>query len=102
MITLIGCLFIGAVCLLCMLTLEKTAKAYLLVVRAEHTDATDKVESTLNAARVSYKLSALTQTPEYTEGIYELSYKDKHKKVISAISALDGVKHISLVDCRKS
>ena len=102
MITLIGCLFIGAMCLLCMLTLEKTAKAYLLVVRTEDVSATDKVEAILKNIRMPYKLSALTQSPEYTEAIYELSYKDKYKKAIANISALDGVNHISLVDCRKS
>ena len=102
MITLIGCLFIGAVCLLCMQILARTAKAYLLVVRAENTDAANQAEDILQSAGVSYKLSALTQTPDYTEGIYELSYTDKHKKAITAISHIAGVKSVSLVDCRKS
>ena len=102
LITLIGCLFIGAMCLVCMLTLARTAKAYLLVVRAEDVSATDKVESVLDGSRMAYKLSALTQSQEYTELIYELSYTDKNKKAIAAISALAGVKQISLVDCHKS
>ncbi len=102
LITLIGCLFIGAVCLLCMLTLERTAKAYLLVVRAENTAATDQVENTLKSAGVPYKLSALTQTLDYAEGIYELSYSEKYKKAVAGLSGIAGVKTVSLVDCRKS
>lgn len=102
MITLIGCLFIGAVCLACILTLERTAKAYLLVVRAEDAAVTDKVEAALKTAGISYKLSALTQTTEYTEGIYELCYTDKNKKTVAGLQSIAGVKTISLVDCRKN
>ncbi len=102
LITLIGCLFIGAVCLLCMMTLTKTAKAYLLVVRAEDTAATDKVEHSLKTAGVPYKLSALTQTAEYTEGIYELAYTEKSKKTLADMHNIPGVRTVSLVDCRKS
>ena len=102
LITMIGCLFIGAVCLLCILTLERTAKAYLLVVRAEDTAATDKVETALKTAGMAYKLSAMTQTPAYTEGIYELCYTEKNKKTIAGLQSISGVKTISLVDCRKS
>ena len=101
-ITLIGCLFIGAVCLLCMMMLEKTAKAYLLVIRAENTDATDAVEMKLKAGGVSYKLSALTQNREYAEGIYQLVYSEKIKKTLAEIKSIPGIKTISLVDCRKN
>ncbi len=102
LITLIGCLFIGAVCLLCVLTLEKTAKAFLLVVRAEDTAVTDKVEQALKTGGISYKLSALTQTGDYAEGIYELVYTEKNKETVVAIQKIAGVKTVSLVDCRKS
>ncbi len=101
-ITLIGCLFIGAVCLLCMMMLEKTAKAYLLVIRAEDSAATDEVETKLRAGGVAYKLSALTQNQDYAEGIYQLVYSERIKKTLAEIKNIPGIKTISLVDCRKS
>ena len=102
LITLIGCLFIGAMCLVCMMTMEKTAKAFLLVVRAENTAATDKAEDALKSGNISYKLTALTQTAEYAEGIYELAYTEKNKKTVTAIQNIPGIKTVSLVDCRKN
>lgn len=102
LITLIGCLFIGAVCLLCMITLEKTAKTYLLVVRVENVAVTDQVEELLRMVGVPYKLSALTQTADYTEGVYELAYSPKYKGMVVGVQKIAGVKTISLVDCRKS
>ena len=102
LITLIGCLFIGVVCVVGAMTLNAVAKAYLLVVRAEDSAVTDQVETLLSRSPMRYKLSALTHTGGYTEAIYEVAFSEKHKAVIGAIQRIEGVKTLSLVDCRKS
>ena len=101
-ITLIGCLFIGAVCIISVLLVGKCAKAYLLVVRADDAAATDRVEEALQKNQVQYKLSALTQTSDYAEGIYELAFSEKNKAAVTELKNISGVKTVSLVDCRKS
>ena len=101
-ITLIGCLFIGAVCIVSVLLVGKCAKAYLLVVRADDAAATDRVEEALQKNQVQYKLSALTQTSDYAEGIYELAFSEKDKAAVTELKNISGVKTVSLVDCRKS
>ena len=102
LITLIGCLFIGAVCIVASLMLEKTARSYLLVVRAEDNTATVQVEEILAAKDLRFKLSALTQNTGYIEGIYELAVSDKNRDVVAEIQNISGVKSVSLVDCHKN
>ena len=102
LITLVGCLFIGALCIISLLLLEKTAKAYLLVVRMEETSVTDGIEGILKKENMQFKLSALTKTGDYTEAVYELAFQSKHRDAIAALSDLAGVTTISLVDCRKN
>jgi len=102
LITLIGCLFIGAICIVAVLILEKHAKSFLLVVRAENIEATDMVEKALRAGGLNYRLSAFTQSADYTEGIYELAFNNKNKDVIGGLRNITGVKTVSLVDCRKN
>lgn len=101
-ITLIGCLFIGAMCIVSVLLVEKCAKAYLLVVRADDIAATDQVEDVLRKNQVQYKLSALTQGSDYAEGIYALAFAEKNKAAVMEIKNIAGVKSVSLVDCRKN
>lgn len=101
LITLIGSLFIGAVCVVSLLVLNRYAKSFLLVIRAENAEATDRVEALLDGSKLPYKLSALTQTADYTEAVYELAFSEKHKAAVAKLSALPGVKHVSLVDCQK-
>ncbi len=102
LITLIGCLFIGAVCTVCLLLLEKAAKTFLLVVRMEDTQTADRVEEVLKRKNMPFKLSALTKAGDYAEAIYELAFSEKDKTVVTAIGELPGVKTMSLVDCRKN
>ena len=102
LITLIGCLFIGALCIVSLLLLEKAAKTYLLVVRMEETTVTDGVEDILKKERMQFKLTALTKTEGYAEAVYELAFQSKHRAVMGALGNLAGVKTISLVDCRKN
>ncbi len=102
LITLIGCLFIGAVCIVAGLMLEKAAKSYLLVVRTADNSVTDRVEEALELRRVRYKLTALTQNDGYAEGIYELAISGKKADVAGTIKNIAGVTSVSLVDCHKS
>lgn len=102
LITLIGCLFIGAMCIVSLLLIERAAKSYLLVVRMEAVAVADGVENILRKTNLRYKLSALTKTADYAETVYELAFQPKHRGAIDALSKLEGVKSISLVDCRRS
>ena len=102
LITLVGCLFIGALCIISLLLLEKAAKAYLLVVRLEETAVTDGVEAILKRENMHFRLSALTKTADYTEAVYELAFHSKHRSALEALGNLAGVKTLSLVDCRKN
>ena len=102
LITLIGCLFIGAVCIVAGIMLEKGAKTYLLVVRVADNAATDKVEEVLTMRGVHYKLSALTQNAGYIESIYELALSGKKTDVAGTIKNIAGVNSVSLVNCHKN
>ena len=102
LITLIGCLFIGALCIISLLLLEKTAKSYLLVVRMDETTVAEGVEGILKKENMRFKLSALTQTADYAEVVYELAFQMKNRVALEAIGNLAGVKTMSLVDCRKN
>ena len=101
-VTLIGCLFIGAVCMVSATVLDKYAKTFLLVVRAESADAANSVEGILNKCKMQYQFSALTQTDAYTEVIYELAFSEKHKSAMQDLQNIPGIKSVSLVDCRKN
>ena len=101
LITLIGCLFIGAICMVSLVVLERTAKTYLLVVKMESAGVADGVEKVLEGEKLHFKLSALTQTGD-AEAVYELAFSDKHKAVFKTLGQLEGVKSLSLVDCHKA
>ena len=102
LLTLIGCLFIGALCIISLMLLDKTAKSFLLVVRMEETALADEVETILKKSNVPFKLSALTKTADYAEAVYELAFQPKNRSVMEALGKLAGVKTLSLVDCRKN
>lgn len=102
LVTLLGCLFIGIVCVVSVRTLEKAANTYLLVVRSEDNQVSKHIEAILNRSGMDHRLSALTDTPKYTEVIYELAFQDKKRGAILEIQNLPGVRTVSLVDCRKN
>ena len=102
LVTLLGCLFIGVVCVISVKALEKAANTYLLVVRSEDDQVSKRVEAILGHSGMGHKLSALTDTSKYTEVIYELSFQEKKRGAILEIKNLPGVKTVSLIDCRKN
>ena len=102
LITLIGCLFVGAVCIVAGILLEKTAKSYLLVVRAADNAVTNKVEELLEMRGIPFKLTAMTQNAGYIEGIYELAVSSQKSDVVATVKNVAGVNTVSLVDCHKN
>ncbi len=102
LITLIGCLFVGAVCIVAGIMLEKVAKSYLLVVRVTETAVANKVEEVLEMRELPFKVTALTQNDGYIEAIYELAIADGKTDVAAAVKNLVGVKTVALVDCHKN
>lgn len=101
-ITLIGCLFIGVVCVVGAHVLSNCARTYLLVVRASSIASAEPVEKLLKQSKLQFKLSAMTESGDHTEIIYELTFSGEYKNVFGKIREIPGITSISLVDCRKS
>lgn len=101
LLTLIGSLAGGLICLLSVRYMDKTAKAFLLVARAENTQALEKVEALLNEKKMSYSLSSCVDTGSYCEAIYELAVQGQGHQEVAELKALPGILTVSMVDCRK-
>ncbi len=102
LLTMIGCLAVGLVCLLSTVLFSFMDRPFLLVIRADSMDAVDQVEATLKASHIRYSLSSLVENGENVEMIYELAISAKKRKPMSALREIEGVYSISIVDCRKS
>lgn len=102
LLTLVGCLAIGAICLLATVLFATMSKPYLLVVRSEDPQAVSKVEKILADSRLRNNLMTMTENKAYTEMIYELAFTKRHRTVLSDIKAIPEVIYLSLVDCRKN
>ena len=101
LLTLIGCLVGGLVCLLSIRYMELTARPFLLVVRAENADAFSHVEEYLNGRRLNFALTSCVDSGKYCESIYEIGVRSQGHRDVSQLKALPGVLTVSLVDCRK-
>lgn len=102
LLTLIGCLFIGVVCVISVLLCDRVAKPYLLVVRAGAANAAEQVEKVLTEGKVKFTLSSMVENQAHTELIYELGIHGETAKIVMAVKALENVTSVSVVDCRKS
>lgn len=102
LLTLIGCLFIGAVCMLSTVLCDHSAKPYLLVVRAGKNDVSGSVANLLEEQGIKYKLSSVVENESYVEMIYELAYDEKNAGIISSLKEMESVSSVTLVDCRKN
>ncbi len=102
MLTVIGCLFVGVICMVSVILLAKTEKPFLLIVKAGQAAAADQVEAALRKAGASYKLSSLVTGEAGLELIYELGISEKNKKLVLTMQEIPTVTHVSLVDCHKS
>ena len=101
LLTLIGCLAGGVICLLYVAYIDVAVKPFLLVVRAEKSDVLESVEAALNRKKVPFNLSSCVDTGKYSEAIYELGIRSNGPKHVSELKSLPGVLTVSLVDCRK-
>ena len=101
LLTLVGSLTCGLICLLSCKYIEKTAKPFLLVIRAENSDALEAVEAALARRKIPYSMSSCVDTGSYSEVIYELGIRNQGAKEVSALKKLPGIMTASLVDCRK-
>ena len=102
LLTAIGCLFVGVLCVISSIICNFSDKPYLLVVKADAAEITKQVEQALVQCKMSYRLSSLVDNGTGTEVIYELGFKDSGKEKILALKEIPGVRTVSLVDCRKN
>ena len=102
LLTLIGCLFVGAVCVISLILFDRTSKPFLLVVRMSDAEAANKVDAYLNSHKLRCSLSSRVQNKAFIEVIYEIGIAKKEGALVSAIQSIEGVNTVSLVDCRKS
>ena len=101
LLTLLGCLMVGLVCIASVVLFDRIAKPFLLVARAEQPESVAQVEEVLQNSGLKYGLSSQVQNTSYTEVIYELEIPDKNADLISTLWKIPGITNISLVDCRK-
>ena len=101
LLTLLGCLFVGVVCVVSVLLFDRVEKPFLLVVRSEQADVLTQVEAMLELSGLKYGLSSQVRNNAYTEVIYELGVPGKNVSLVSRMKEIPGVTNVSLVDCRK-
>lgn len=102
LLTAVGCLFIGVLCLISNIICNFADKPYLLVVKAESTEATDLVEKALSKSKMGYRLSSLVDSGTGLEVIYDLGFKAAGRNSVLALKEIPGVTSVSLVDCRQN
>ncbi len=102
LLTLIGCLLIGVVCIVCILLYDKVDKPFLLVVRSGSCDIGGDVAKVLHKAGLRYRMASLVDTGSYCELIYEVGVKKEVSAMVAELKTIGGVTNVSLVDCRKS
>ncbi len=101
LLTVIGCAVAGLVCLLSVRYMDKADKPYLLIIRAEKSDALDEAEEVLKHEGLPYALSSCIDTGSYMEVIYEMGVSEEGRATVALIKTLPGILTVSLVDCRK-
>lgn len=101
LLTIIGCLFIGLICIIAVSLSASSEKPFLLVVRSTDDQAADAVEKALAKGNVRFELSSATENEHYTEVIYELGATPQVRSLALSLKQLPGVTSVSLVNCRK-
>ena len=101
LLTVIGCLVVGLICILCVVLFDKADKPFLLIVRAENAEAANQVEAALTEGAGKFSLSSMMENDTYTEVIYELGVNPQMRETIAQLKTLPGIRSVSLIDCRK-
>lgn len=102
LLTLVGCLFVGVICVIAVLLCDRVDKPFLLIVRTAAADGAAAVEKALADSKRKYKLTSIVETGSGAEIIYELGLTGDAAELIAAVKALPGINTVSIVDCRKS
>lgn len=102
LLTLIGCLFVGVVCIISILLYDRVDKPFLLVVRSTDSDIGSDVVKVLNKAGLRYRMASLVDTGSYSELIYEVAVQKEVSAMVGELKQISGVTNVSLVDCRKN
>lgn len=102
LLTAIGCLFIGVLCLISNIICNFADKPYLLVVKTDAADATALVEKALSKSKMAYRLSSMVDSGAGIEVIYDLGFKENSRDTLLTLKEIPGVVAVSLVDCRKN
>lgn len=100
LLTLVGCLFVGLVCVLATVLFDQVEKPYLLIVRADSPEALNAVEQALTEKSLRFSLSSVVENGQYAEAVYESTLTDA--ATLAALRALPGVTSAALIDCRKT
>lgn len=102
LLTLLGCLFVGVVCIVSILLYDRVDKPFLLVIRCTDSNIGGEVARILNKAGLRYHMSSLVDNGSYSELIYEVGIRKEVSATVAELKKIDGITNISLVDCRKS
>lgn len=102
LLTLIGCLFIGCVCMVFSLLMVRMGKPFLLIVRSDNSGAAAQVEQALTASKIPFSVSSALDCDSYCETIYNLSVKNGARDTVAQLKQIPGIRSVSLVDCRNS
>ena len=101
-LTLLGCLLVGVICVIAILLFERISKPFLLVIRTEDDTIERKIAEILKKSGAKFALSSMVSNASYAELIYELGVSDRKQEIVSALKAIPGVTTVSLVNCQKS
>ena len=102
LLTLVGCFFVGLVCVVAVLLFDKVSKPFLLVLRTTDAAAKDQADVILKKSGLKYSVTSIVTNSSCTEVIYELGLSGKNTKFVSDLKGLPGVTTVSLVNCHKS
>ncbi len=101
LLTVIGSVVAGLVCLLSVRFMDKAEKPFLLIVRADKNDALDEAEEVMTHEGLSFALTSCVDTGSYMEAIYEMGINEQGRTTVAILKTLPGILTVSLVDCRK-
>lgn len=102
LLTLIGCLLIGLICVVAIMLLARISKPFLFVVRANESAVEVKVTEILKSSGVKFSLSSMVVNTTYVELIYELAVPKKRQNLAALVKEIPGVTTVSLVNCQKN
>lgn len=102
LLTLVGCFFVGIVCVVAVLLFDKVSKPFLLVLRGTDAEVKDRADTILKKTGMKFSVSSFVTNPGYSEVIYELGLNGKSMKFVAELKGIPGVTTVSLVDCHRS